>query len=213
MDTQGKWELTANKYMNKQEFDHLRKMTEALATLDLAKGRATWVKAWMIIDLVTQTGMRVMELTRVRVLDLYLNRDPHILVIGKKKKGTEERKNREVSIGTALIKHLKDYIQYADLKENDYLLQSSRSKQFTTAGLQQIFKRACEEAGLPKHYSIHAARHSFGTHLYAKYKDLRMVQKQLGHANIQTTTIYSDVSKDAIVNAMNGMFPENEEAP
>jgi len=211
MNKQSKWELTPQKYMNKAEFDHLRKMTEALATLDLAKGRSTWVKAWMMIDLVTQTGMRVMELTRVKVSDLYFNRDPHIFVIGKKKKGTEERKTREVSVGTALIKHLKSYIQYSGLKEDDYLLQSSRGGQFTTMGLQLIFKRACKEAGLPSHYSIHAARHSFGTLLYAKYKDLRMVQKQLGHANIQTSTIYTDVPKDTIVDAMNGMFPENGE--
>jgi integrase len=42
-------------------------------------------------------------------------------------------------------------------------------------------------------YSIHSARHTYGTHLYHATKNLRYVQKQLGHSNITMTSIYADI--------------------
>lgn len=54
------------------------------------------------------------------------------------------------------------------------------------------------KSGIPCHYSIHILRHAYATNLYkASGYNLRLVQKQLGHTNINTTTVYSDVmSKD-----------------
>ena len=54
------------------------------------------------------------------------------------------------------------------------------------------------KSGLPCYYSIHSLRHTYATNLYrASGYNLRLVQKQLGHTNINTTTVYSDVmSKD-----------------
>lgn len=193
------WELKPDKYMTEGEVKTLRKITEEKAIVDLAKGRIVWVRIWMMVDVVTEIGLRVAELTRVKVRDLNIKRDPYIHVLGKGSKA------RDVFISNGLVGHLKQYIRSFDIQPDAYLL-TCNQRQFTTMGLQQQFKRACKVAGLPEHYSIHSARHTFGTLLYAKYKDLRMVQKQLGHSNINTTTVYADVSKSDILNAMNGLF-------
>ena len=63
----------------------------------------------------------------------------------------------------------------------------------TTTALQISFKKAIEKAELNPKYSIHSARHTYGTHLYHATKNLRYVQKQLGHSNITMTSIYADI--------------------
>ncbi len=68
-----------------------------------------------------------------------------------------------------------------------------------------MFETAVKGAGLPK-YSIHACRHSFGTYLYQKTKNLRMVQKQLGHVNIATTQVYADVTPEEMSNGIQGLW-------
>ena len=90
--------------------------------------------------------------------------------------------------------------------EDGFLLLSSHGKPFSIRTLQYAFKVSIKEAGLPSYYSIHACRHSYGTYLYKKTKDLRLVQKQLGHSSITTTTVYADVTVEETLDAVNGLY-------
>jgi integrase/recombinase XerD len=64
--------------------------------------------------------------------------------------------------------------------------------------LEISFKKAAEKAGLPKYYSFHSCRHTYATTLLWKTGgNLRFVQKQLGHANINFTTIYAGILPEA----------------
>ena len=64
----------------------------------------------------------------------------------------------------------------------------------TRFGIGQVFKQWARRAGLPSYYSIHTLRHTYATSLYkASGYNLRMVQQQLGHSNISTTSVYSAV--------------------
>ena len=77
----------------------------------------------------------------------------------------------------------------------------------TEYGLQQIWKRAVEIAGLPKELSIHSARHTVAVHLLKKTGNLRQVQKQLGHASPATTAnMYADVTFDDMREGMAGLY-------
>jgi len=77
----------------------------------------------------------------------------------------------------------------------------------TVQGLQQIWKRAVREAGLPPDLSIHSARHTIAVHLLRKTGNLRMVQKQLGHASPTiTANMYADVCFVDMQVAVNGLY-------
>jgi len=61
------------------------------------------------------------------------------------------------------------------------------------SGLQRAVKKAASDAGLAKHFSCHALRHSFAPHLLDSGYDIRTVQELLGHADVSTTMIYTHV--------------------
>jgi site-specific recombinase XerD len=114
------------------------------------------------------------------------------------------------------MKHLSEYLKWKRLLDepkgdDDPLLMSSHGRAYSTRTLQYAFKVALKEAGLPKYYSIHACRHSYGTYLYQKTKDLRLVQKQLGHSSITTTTVYADVTVEETLEAVNGLYKRDDE--
>jgi site-specific recombinase XerD len=201
-----KWTIDRTKYMTEPEVKELRRVVESKADEDLEHGRTTWPRFWMALDLAVSAGMRVSEIAHLRVGNLHLNNgEPRMRVLGK------GQKVRDVFISDYLMKHLSDYLLWKRLMDEPmeseaFVLVSSHRKPYSPRTLQYAFKVCLREAGLPLHYSIHACRHSYGTILYRKTKNLRLVQKQLGHSSITTTTVYADVSAEEATEAVNGLF-------
>jgi integrase/recombinase XerD len=160
----------------------------------------------MALDLALGAGLRVSEIASLRIGNLYLNeKEARLRVTGK------GRKERDVFISAILMKHLSDYILWKRLMADPmdpeaFVLVSSHRKPYSTRTLQYAFKVCLRVAGLPSYYSIHACRHSYGTLLYRNTKNLRLVQKQLGHSSITTSTVYADVTAEEAVAAVNGLF-------
>ncbi|WP_319405770.1 tyrosine-type recombinase/integrase [uncultured Desulfosarcina sp.] len=204
-----KWTLDREKFLSESEVKKLRRTIEDKALADLQKGRTTWPRFWMAIDLGASAGLRVSEIANLKIDNLYLNtREPRIRVTGK------GNRTRDVFISRDLMKHLSGFLEWKrtmdePMDKNDFLLVSSHGKSYSTRALQYAFKVAMVESGLPIYYSIHSLRHSYGTYLYQRTKDLRLVQKQLGHSSIATTTIYADVTVEQTLEAVNGLFEEN----
>jgi site-specific recombinase XerD len=190
-----KHEITRDKFLDREERKQLLKTCQEKAELDLLHGRSTWVVRYMLIDLALYSGLRVAEIASLKIGDLYLKtKDPYIMVWSGK-----GNKKREVYLDSGLVKHLKEFIQMKkttlgeDVESAAPLFAGRKSNHCQPITLMKSFKRATKEAGLPDHYSIHCARHTYATFLLHDTKNLRYVQRQLGHTNISMTALYSDI--------------------
>ncbi len=190
------YKITRDKFMDDKERDKLIKSCRKKAELDLMKGRITWTVRYMLVNLALYSGLRVSEIAKLKIQDLNLDKvdDPYLYV-----KNGKRGKSRDVYLDTELVKELRRFISYKkktlkDSTEPEAPLFAGRGgNHSTTTALQISFKKAIEGSGLNPHYSIHSARHTYGTHLYHTTQNLRYVQKQLGHSNITMTSLYADV--------------------
>ena len=62
--------------------------------------------------------------------------------------------------------------------------------------IQKAVKAAVTRAGISKPVSVHTLRHCFATHLLLNGVDIRQIQEYLGHANVETTMVYTHVVKE-----------------
>ena len=194
--------IDRKKYMDLSEIKHLRETTAAWAALDLQRGRQQGIKAWMIVDLATSTGLRVGEIVSLDIEDIDLRRG--LLTVVRLKRRTKRPESLAISNG--LRDHLRQYIENEG-RDKGPLLNSQRRDRMTAIGASQVWKTAITRAGLPRELSIHSARHTVAVHLLKKTKNLRLVQKQLGHSSPATTAnMYCDIEFDDMLHAVNGLY-------
>ncbi len=144
----------------------------------------------LLVALAYGSGLRVSEAVGLKCKDVLLaERTIHI----KEAKGKKDR----LSI---IPEKLMDEIQFIVLNKrpNDYLFESERGGRLTTRTAGKIFTAAKDKAGITKDATFHSLRHSFATHLLENGTDIRYVQSLLGHANIRTTQLYTQVTHNAI---------------
>ena len=146
----------------------------------------------VIFELMYASGLRVSELTELRVEDVNLEAG-FLRVIGK---GGRER---VVPLSEHTVESIKNYLinvrpRFLKGKSVPYLFVSKRGSRLTRQRIWQSLKEYARKAGVE--LSPHVIRHSFATHLLEGGADLRSVQKMLGHADISTTQIYTKVTTE-----------------
>lgn len=192
--TSANYQINPDKFMDRDQRAKLIKATKERAELDMIKGRKTWPVRHALIDLALYSGLRVSEIAALTIGDLRLNaKDPHIMVYGGKGNRT-----RVVYIDKELARHMRDFLKLKrtydePMDEDSPLFCGQGGGKVKAITLQKSFKRALEVAGLPETFSIHAARHTYATFLLADTRNLRYVQKQLGHSAMAMTALYADI--------------------
>jgi site-specific recombinase XerD len=149
------------------------------------------IKHKLILKILYGCGLRVSELVNLNKEDINLKEK---LIHIKLSKG---KKDRFVKIPDSINEELSNYYNLLSEKE---LFPSNRGGKLTTATIQAIVENTAKKAGITKEVYPHLLRHSFATHLLEAGTDLRVIQKLLGHSDIKTTQIYTQISQQSIKN-------------
>lgn len=149
-----------------------------------------------ILELFYASGLRVSELVNARLENLSLE-EGWIRVTGKGKK------TRLAPVGAAAREALAGYLAHARpvlvrKKSQSFVFLSQNGTALTTVRVWQIVKKRAEKAGVGDRVYPHLLRHSFATHLLNNGADLRVIQEMLGHADISTTQIYTQVDQSRL---------------
>ena len=199
------WILTPDKFLTEDEVQNLRKVCIVATDLARSKRQFKHIRDWMIIDLALQAGLRVGEISNLEIKDLFIDKG-HSHIHIRQGKGN---KSRLVTIGESLRNHLRRYLKERKSKSQN-LFTSERSDHMSTSAIQKVVKKAMKNSNLPAHYSAHSLRHTYATLLYrSSGNNLRLVQQQLGHSSVQTTTVYANVMNEDVEKAVNGIIKES----
>lgn len=176
-----------------------------LQSIDLSKWEGQRNKA--IIEMLFSCGLRVSELTNLKLSNLYLD-DLYIRVMGK---GSKERL---VPISPRAVEELNYWFLDRNQMvikegEEDYVFLNRRGAHLTRTMILIMLKRYAKGAGIKKTISPHTLRHSFATALLEGGADLRSIQAMLGHESVVTTEIYTHIDTTTLRQEILNHHPRN----
>lgn len=176
-----------------------------ISAVDLSKNEGQRNRA--ILETLYSCGLRVSELTNLKLSDLYFD-EGFIKVDGK------GNKQRLVPVSPRAIKEVKLYFMdrsRVNIKKGyeDYVFLSRRGTHLSRIMIFHLIKELAEAAGIIKNISPHTFRHSFATHLLEGGANLRAIQCMLGHESIATTEIYTHIDRNMLRSEIIEHHPRN----
>ena len=176
-----------------------------IAAIDLSKNEGQRNRA--ILETLYSCGLRVSELTNLKLSDLYFD-EGFIKVEGK------GSKQRLVPISPRAIKEIKLYFtdrNRGKIKKEyeDYVFLARWGKNISRIMVFHLVKELAQTAGITKNISPHTFRHSFATHLLEGGANLRAIQCMLGHESIATTEIYTHIDRNMLRSEIIEHHPRN----
>ena len=147
------------------------------------------LKHKVILMTIYSAGLRLSECLALTVADMDFDRNQIRIRQGKGKK------DRQTVLSRTLLSEMKDYL--IKFCPKIFLFEGQKGGRYSASSVQAIMKRAVKKSGIKKHATVHTLRHSFATHLLENGTDIRFIQELLGHKRLETTQIYTHISKIA----------------
>jgi integrase/recombinase XerD len=169
----------------------------------------TGIRNLAILELLYSCGLRVSELTSLKISDLFF-KESIIKVTGK------GNKERFVPISNQAQLYINNYINnirgFKKVKKNfeDTLFLNERGSNLSRVMIFIILKKLSSLANINKKIGPHTLRHSFATHLIENGADLITIQNMLGHESITTTERYLHVNKKHLIDSMMKFHPRTK---
>lgn len=175
--------------------------------LDLPNGQDHFgLRDKAMLELLYATGIRVSELIQINV--------EHVnLTMGFVNVSGNSNKERIIPIGKTAVEALRHYLEkgrtifVSKNQQDSTLFLNHQGKRLTRQGFWKILKKLATEAGIDSELTPNTLRHSFATHLLDNGADLKAVQEMLGHADISTTQIYTQVAKTRLKDVYSKFHP------
>jgi integrase/recombinase XerC len=156
-----------------------------------------------ILELFYSSGLRLDELVSANLQDI----DWSEALIRVRGKGN---KQRVLPIGRMAVAAIKDWLKVRSAyvgSEPEALFLSKQKNRISNRQVQQRVKLWSERQGLAQHLHPHMLRHSFATHMLESSSDLRAVQELLGHANLNTTQVYTHLDFQQLAKVYDSAHP------
>lgn len=175
------------KYLNYSDLDLLLNTPDKNTVLGLRDA--------LILELLYSTGIRVSELSNIKLKDINFS-EREIIILGKGKK------ERIVIFGHVCKNLLNEYINNSRNKllknNNEYLLLNKNGNKLSPRGIELIIEKTLQRTSIKYKISPHTLRHTFATHLLDAGADLMSVKELLGHDSLSTTSIYTHLSNEKL---------------
>jgi len=155
---------------------------ETLALFDAAIN----IKHKCAIMLAYSAGLRLGEITNLKISDIDRERMQIRVVSGKGKK------DRVTKLAHNFLNTLDEYLE--SYRPKEFLFEGEKGHQYSVSSLQTVIKEISARAGIKKRVTMHTLRHTFGTHSLEGGTDLRYIQNMMGHESSKTTEIYTHVT-------------------
>ena len=182
-------------------------LTSAEVELLLSQPKCVDMKGYRdkaMLELLYATGIRVSELIGLQVSDVNLG--------GSFLRCSSKNKERIIPLYPAAVRALSDYVkkirpQLVADPEQTILFVNMNGEPMSRQGFWKLVKYYQEKAGIHKEITPHTLRHSFAAHLLENGADLHSIQEMLGHADISSTQIYSQLVNQKIKSVYNKAHP------
>jgi integrase/recombinase XerD len=175
---------------------------EQTAFLSVPKLRyPTAVRNYSLILIMLDCGLRSSEIVNLQIGDVDLKTGKVVVRIGK------GGKDRQLWAAERTLDAVRRWVERRAKPSIDcgYLYSTLEGKQLDTSYLRHMCARYGKRAGIEKRIHPHMLRHSFATDLYRQTKDIRMVQKALGHSDLSSTMIYTHLVDEELENGMKAL--------
>jgi integrase/recombinase XerD len=170
-----------------------RKLPEILSPEEVAAllNALSNIKHRAILMTMYAGGLRVSEITRLRVSDI----DSRRMMIRLEQ--SKRRKDRYVMLSPYLLAVLREY--WKAVRPQTVLFPSAKTGgPLSTDAVNEAFHKAKKRAGITKRITPRSLRHAFATHLLESGVNLRVIQLLLGHRSVRTTEIYTHVARNYV---------------
>ena len=161
-------------------------------------------KHFVLMSLLYETACRVSELINIKINDINFCNNSYIKVLGK------GNKERIIYISKNMVEILEKYIKKFNISDG-YLFLNNSSRQYTRFGINKIVEKYVNlskenhESLNNKNITPHSFRHSKAIHFLQNGTSLPVIQKFLGHNQIQTTEMYLDITNETVIDTINNL--------
>lgn len=184
------------------DVDMMAQLLDQPMPQDATKARL-WIRDRAMFELMYSSGLRLSELVGLNIDDIDLS-SGMARVLGK------GNKMRVVPIGKKAISAINIYLPHRELWQEDtkaLFISERYGTRLSTRAVQLRLNACATNAGIAQNLHPHLLRHCFASHMLSSSGDLRAIQEMLGHADISTTQIYTQVDFNALTRVYDKAHP------